>query len=169
MGAFEVQLDLLPVHPLLPGGSPLTVRRRSNGWKPFTRTETVPALRLMIGSCGRDPAQYALHSGRIGGGNAAGGAGRARASNPARRQVEVSRIRDVYAGGRGRGRFCLRRTYSNGVDGVYGLVVDGTEDFIVRLALWCEMLRSPAGEGAGHKFPVSLSHQFAWGFPYGIN
>ena len=29
--------------------------------------EAVAALRLMIGSCGRDPAQYALHSGRIGG------------------------------------------------------------------------------------------------------
>ena len=39
----------------------------SHGWKPFTRTEAVAALRLMIGSSGRDPAQYALHSGRIGG------------------------------------------------------------------------------------------------------
>ena len=28
----------------------------------------------------------------------------------------------------------------------------------------CEMLLSPAGEEAGHKFRVSLSHQFAWGF-----
>ena len=26
------------------------------------------------------------------------------------------------------------------------------------------MLLSPAGEGAGHRFGVSLSHQFAWGF-----
>ena len=26
------------------------------------------------------------------------------------------------------------------------------------------MLLSPAGEGVGHKFRVSLSHQFAWGF-----
>ena len=26
------------------------------------------------------------------------------------------------------------------------------------------MLLSPAGEGAGHKFRVILSHQFAWGF-----
>ena len=29
--------------------------------------EAVAALRLMIGSCGRDPAQYAVRSGRIGG------------------------------------------------------------------------------------------------------
>ena len=67
VGAFEVLLDLLAVHPLLPGGSPLTDRRTSRGWKPFTRTEAVAAVRLMIGSSGRDPAQYALHSGRIGG------------------------------------------------------------------------------------------------------
>ena len=31
VGAFEVLMDLLAVHPLLPGGSPLTVRRTSNG------------------------------------------------------------------------------------------------------------------------------------------
>ena len=67
MGAFEVLLDVLAVHPLLPGRSPLTVRRTYNGWKPFTRTEAVATLRLMIESCGRDPAQYALNSGRIGG------------------------------------------------------------------------------------------------------
>ena len=110
VGAFEVLLDLLAVHPLLPGGALLTVRRTSISWKPFKRTEAVAVLRLMIGSCGRNPAQYALHSGKNGGGNAAGGAGRGRASNPARRQVEVSRFHHVCAAGRGRGRFCLRRT-----------------------------------------------------------
>ena len=26
------------------------------------------------------------------------------------------------------------------------------------------MLLSPAGEGEGHKFRVSISHQYAWGF-----
>ena len=67
VGAFEVLLDLLAVHPLPPGESPLTVRQTSRGWKPFTRTEAVEALRLMVGSSGQDPAQYALHSGRIGG------------------------------------------------------------------------------------------------------
>ena len=44
------------------------------------------------------------------------------------------------------------------------LVVDGTEDFVVRMALRCDTLLNPAGEGAGHTFRVSLSHQFAWGF-----
>ena len=66
VGAFEALLDLLAVRPHLPGTSPLTVRLTSHGWKPFTRTEAVIALRLMVGSSGRDPAQYALHSGRIG-------------------------------------------------------------------------------------------------------
>ena len=36
--------------------------------------------------------------------------------------------------------------------------------YIVRLALWCQMLLKPAGKGAGHTFRVSLSHQFSWGF-----
>ena len=67
VGAFEVLLDLLAVHPLLSAGSTLTARRTSRCWKPFKRTEAVSALRLMIGSSGRDPAQYTLHSGRIGG------------------------------------------------------------------------------------------------------
>ena len=67
MGAFEVLLALLNVHPQLPGGAPLTVRATSRGWKVVTRTEAVTALRLMVGSSGRDPMQFALHSGRIGG------------------------------------------------------------------------------------------------------
>ena len=58
-------LDLFAVYPLLSEGLLLTVRCTAHGWKPFTRTEAVAALRLMIGSIGRDPAQYALHSGRI--------------------------------------------------------------------------------------------------------
>ena len=66
MGAFEGLLELLAAHLSIPGGSPLTVRLSPLGWRPFTRTEAVAAFRLMIGSSGRDPAQYALHSGRIG-------------------------------------------------------------------------------------------------------
>ena len=67
VGAFEALLELLAVHPQLPGGAPLTTRPTSRGWKAFTRTEAVAGLRLMFGSSGRDPAQFALHSGRIGG------------------------------------------------------------------------------------------------------
>ena len=60
----------------------------------------------------------------------------------------------------GKGQVHLRRTCENGVDGVNGLVVDGTVDFIVGLALWCERSLRPAGKGAGQKFRVSLSHNF---------
>ena len=66
-GAIELQLGLLDVHPLLAGESLLMVRPTPQGWKAFTRTEALAALRLMTASSGRDPAQYALHSGRIGG------------------------------------------------------------------------------------------------------
>jgi len=67
MGAFETLLELLDVYPLLPAEAPLTVRSTPVGWQVFTRTEAVAALRLMVGSSGRDPMQFALHSGRIGG------------------------------------------------------------------------------------------------------
>ena len=65
--AFEALLELLNVHPQLPGEAPLTTRRTPSGWNVFTRTEAVAALRLMVGSSGRHPAHYALHSGKIGG------------------------------------------------------------------------------------------------------
>ena len=67
MGAFEALLELLAVHPQLPGGAPLTTRLTSRGWKSLTRTEAVAVFRLIVGSSGRDPAQFALHSGITGG------------------------------------------------------------------------------------------------------
>ena len=67
MGAFEVLLDLLDVHPHLPGGAPLTARTTSRGWKVFTRVEAMTALRLMAGCSGRDPAVCAT-LGKNGGG-----------------------------------------------------------------------------------------------------
>ena len=66
-GVFEAQLELLSVHPQLAGEAPLTARLTPLGWRVCTRTEAVEALRLMVGSSGRDPAQYAPHSGRIDG------------------------------------------------------------------------------------------------------
>ena len=99
-----------------------------------------------------------LHSGRIGGGNPVGGAGRAGVANPARRSIEVACVHDVCAEGRGRSRIGLRGTRENRVECFHGLDVRGTVSFMARLALWCEMLLSPAGEGAGHKFRVSLSY-----------
>ena len=66
--AFEALLELLDVYPLLPAEAPLAVRSTPLGWKAFTRTEAVAALRFMVGSISRDPMQFALHFGRIGGG-----------------------------------------------------------------------------------------------------
>ena len=67
MGAFGALLELLDVYPLLPAEAPLTVRSIPFGWKVFTRKEAVAAMRCMVGSIGRDPMQFALHSGIIGG------------------------------------------------------------------------------------------------------
>ena len=41
-------------------------RRTASGWKVITRTEAVAALRVMTASAGKNPAQFALHSRRIG-------------------------------------------------------------------------------------------------------
>ena len=62
MGSFEAPLELLNVYPLIPAEAPLTVRSTPLGWKAFTRTEAVAALRFMVGSIGRDPMQFVLHS-----------------------------------------------------------------------------------------------------------
>ena len=67
MGALEILLDLLDLYPELSGSAPLMQTRTATGWKVTTRTVATKALRWMVGSLGRDPTQYALHSGRIGG------------------------------------------------------------------------------------------------------
>ena len=67
VGAFAALVELLDAHPRLPGGAPLMTRRTASGWKVITRTEAVVALRMMAASAGKNPAQFALHSGRIGG------------------------------------------------------------------------------------------------------
>ena len=65
MVAFDVLLELLDVHPQLPGEAPLTVEATSRGWKVFTRTEAVTALWLVVRCSGRDSStQFALHSRR---------------------------------------------------------------------------------------------------------
>ena len=53
-------------------------------------------------------------------GKAAGGARRSRAPNPTRGQVEIARVYDVCAGGRGRGRLGLGHASKNGVDATLG-------------------------------------------------
>ena len=37
------------------------------GWRVINRREATHALRVIVGGVGRDPLQYVLHSGRIGG------------------------------------------------------------------------------------------------------
>ena len=66
MGAFKAVVGLLDVHPQLPREAPLMIRGTSFEWRVFNRPEAVAALRLMVGSSGRDPMQFALHSGKIG-------------------------------------------------------------------------------------------------------
>ena len=66
-GALAIILDLLDFYPELSGSAPLMQTRTANGWKVITRTVATKALRRMVSSLGRDPMQYALHSGRIGG------------------------------------------------------------------------------------------------------
>ena len=68
MRGSEAVLQLLDVYPVLPVNAPLAGRSTPLGWKVFTRTEAVAALRCMVGSIGRDPVQFALHSGRMVGG-----------------------------------------------------------------------------------------------------
>ena len=89
---FEALLKLLSVHPQLPGEAPVTARLTPLGWREFDRTKAVESLRLMVGSRGRDPAQNALHSGRIGG-DPIGGAGGLRVANPASEPADGSRER----------------------------------------------------------------------------
>ena len=89
IGAFKLLLELLDVDPQLPGAAPLPVRATSRSWKVFTNTEAVAALLLIVGCSGRDPMQFALHSGIIGGGGAASGARYFGVANPARRKMEV--------------------------------------------------------------------------------
>ena len=67
--ALEVMLDLLNICPELDGSALLMQIQPANGWTVATRTMATQAMRWMvlIGSLGRNPVQYALHSGRIGG------------------------------------------------------------------------------------------------------
>ena len=82
-GAFELLLDLLDVHPLLEGGSPLMVRITPQGWKAFTRAQAVATLRLMIANSGRytDPIRVVFRKNWKG--DALGRARAVRAANSA--------------------------------------------------------------------------------------
>ena len=59
-GALEILLDFLDLYPTLDGAAPLMQMYSVAGWWVINRREAV-------GGVGRDPLQYALQSGRIGG------------------------------------------------------------------------------------------------------
>ena len=66
-GALEILLDLLDLYPTLDGAAPLMQTYSVAGWRVINRREaSTHALRVIVGGVGRDPLQYALHSGRIG-------------------------------------------------------------------------------------------------------
>ena len=63
--------------------------------KVITRTEAVVALRMMAASAGKNPAHFALHSGRIGRATKLA-AQECRVANPADRPVKVSGVFGLY-------------------------------------------------------------------------
>ena len=107
---YVFQLELLSMHPQLPGGAPLTTRSTSGGWKVFTRSEAVAALRLMVGSSGRDPMQFPLHFGKNRGGHPVKCARPLGLANPTGWKLEVSGFYDVHEGGKGGSRGGLHCT-----------------------------------------------------------
>ena len=66
-GALEILLDLLDLYPTLDGAAPLMQTYSVARWWVINRREAIHALRMIVGGVGRNPLQYALHSGRIGG------------------------------------------------------------------------------------------------------
>ena len=66
-GAVEILLDIFDSHSELGERGPLMHANCGGGWKIISRSEATRALRLLVGSLGNDPQQFALHPGRIGG------------------------------------------------------------------------------------------------------
>ena len=66
-GMLEILLDLLDLYPTLDEAAPLMQTYSVAGWRVINRREATHALSVIVGGVGRDPLQYALYSGRIGG------------------------------------------------------------------------------------------------------
>ena len=66
-GSLEILLNLLDLYPTLDGAASLMQTYSVARWRVINRREATHALRVIVGGVGRDPLQYALHSGRIGG------------------------------------------------------------------------------------------------------
>ena len=67
MGALEILPDLIGMHPGLAMTAPLMQPCTKSEWKVITRPEATRALQLLVTCVGREPLQYAFHSGGIGG------------------------------------------------------------------------------------------------------
>jgi len=67
MGALEILLDLLDMHPELGSSAPLMQSAKQGRWVVVSRSEATAALRDMAERVGGNPSEFALHSGRIGG------------------------------------------------------------------------------------------------------
>lgn len=65
VGALELLLELSALYPNVGETAPLMQTQSKQGWKVVSRAEVTMALRLIVNATGRDPKQYALHSGRI--------------------------------------------------------------------------------------------------------
>lgn len=66
--ALGILIDLMDMYPELGDNAPLMqCGGLHQQWHVVTRLEAKTALRLLVSAAGRDPKQYALHSGRIGG------------------------------------------------------------------------------------------------------
>ena len=136
-GAFEALPELLRVHPQLPGEAPVNREAHATDW----RGSLIQKRQTRRGCC--EAAAEIRLSTRCtpeeSGGNPVGGARGVRATNPVRRQMEVARVRDLRAGGRGRRRVGLRRP---------------RQDRVVRfrLPIWCERYIAPQGKERGISF-----------------
>ncbi|CAB1118551.1 unnamed protein product [Ectocarpus sp. CCAP 1310/34] len=67
IGALEILLNLLDVHPELGSTAPLMQSVKQGRWAVVSRSEATAALRDMARRVGENPTHFALHSGRIGG------------------------------------------------------------------------------------------------------
>ena len=66
-GAVALLVELLSVHPDLPSAAPLASYRQSENVAVWTYGQALRALREVVAESGQDPAEFALHSLRIGG------------------------------------------------------------------------------------------------------
>ena len=118
-GALEILLDFLDLHPELSRSAPLMQTRTATGWKVITRTVATKALRRMLSSLGRDPTQYALHSGRVGGATQL--AARIGHSDSEGGEMDITSVYGLCKSRRGGSRFCARSTNKVIVVGTWGI------------------------------------------------